>query len=50
MSLRRPRSHRIGISNIDFRSKKDEENLRIFEPWQSPKDVGTMGYKNYKNP
>ena len=30
MSLRRARSHRIGISNIDFRSKKDEENLRIF--------------------
>lgn len=50
MSLRRPRSHRIGISNIDFRSKRDEENLRIFEPWKAPKDVGTMGYKNYKNP
>ena len=50
MSLRRARSHRIGISNIDFRSKKDEENLRIFEPWQAPKAVGTMGYKNYKNP
>ena len=50
MSLRRPRSHTIGISNIDFRSKKDEKNLRIFEPWQTPKDFGTMGYKNYKNP
>ena len=50
MSLRRPRSHRIGISNIDFRSKRDEESLRIFEPWKAPKDVGTMGYKNYKNP
>ena len=50
MSLRRARTHRIGISNIDFRSKRDEENLRIFEPWQTPKDVGTMGYKNYTNP
>ena len=50
MSLRRPRSHTIGISNIDFRSKKDEQNLRIFEPWQVPKDLGTMGYKNYQNP
>ena len=50
MSLRRPRSHTIGISNIDFRSKKDEKSLRIFEPWQAPKDFGTMGYKNYKNP
>ena len=50
MSLRRPRSHIIGISNIDFRTKKDEENLKIFEPWQTPKDLGTMGNKNYKNP
>ena len=50
MSLRRPRSHRVGISNIDFRSKKDEENLKIFEPWKAPKDLGTMGYQNYKNP
>ena len=48
MSLRRPRSHIVGISNIDFRTKKDEENLRIFEPWTIPKDFGTMGYKNYK--
>ena len=48
--LRRARSHRIGISNIDFRTKKDSENLKIFEPWQAPKDLGTMGYNNYKNP
>ena len=50
MSLRRPRSHKIGISNIDFRTKRDIENLNIFEPWVAPKDLGTMGYKNYKNP
>ena len=50
MSLRRPRSHRIGISNIDFRTKRDTENLNIFEPWKGQKDLGTMGYKNYKNP
>ena len=50
MSLRRARSHRIGVSNIDFRTKKDEENLRIFEPWKAPKEFGTMGYRNYKNP
>ena len=49
MSLRRARSHKSGISNIDYRSKKDEENLRIFEPWLCSKDVGTMGYINYKN-
>lgn len=50
MSLRRNRSHKTGISNIDFRTKRDEENLRIFEPWQTPKNFGTMGYKNYHNP
>ena len=49
MSLRRPRSHRVGISNIDFRTKRDIENINIFEPWQAPKDLGTMGYKNYRN-
>ena len=49
MSLRRPRSHRVGISNIDFRTKRDTENINIFEPWQAPKDLGTMGYKNYRN-
>ena len=50
MSLRRVRSHKIGISNIDFRSKHDYDNLRIFEPWQSPKDFGSMGYRQYRNP
>ena len=50
MSLRRVRSHRVGISNIDFRTKKDIDNIRLFEPWQSPKEFGTMGYRNYRNP
>ena len=50
MSLRRPRSHKVGISNIDFRTKKDTENLNIFDPWIAPKDLGTMGLRNYKNP
>ena len=50
MSLRRPRSHKVGISNIDFRTKRDTDNLTIFEPWIAPKDLGTMGRKNYRNP
>ena len=49
MSLRRSRSHRAGVSNIDFRSKKDEENLKIFAPWLYPDNIGTIGYKTYKN-
>ena len=50
MSLRRNRSHNVGVSNIDYRTKHDEESLRIFEPWQAPKDFGSMGYHNYQNP
>ena len=50
MSLRRVRSHKIGISNIDFRTKGDIDNIRIFEPWHSPKEFGSMGYRNYRIP
>ena len=50
MCLRRVRSHKVGISNIDFFSKKDIDNIAIFRPWQFPKFFGTMGYKCYKNP
>ena len=50
MCLRRTRSHKMGISNIDFRTKKDKTNMAIFMPWQFPKFLGTMGYKCYKNP
>ena len=49
MLIRRPRSHLVGLSNIDYRTKKDEENLKIFDPWKIPKDFGTMGYRNYRN-
>ena len=50
MSLRRVRSHKEGISNIDFRTKGDIDNIRIFEPWHSPKEFGLMGYRNYRKP
>ena len=50
MSLRRTRSHKVGVSNIDFITKGEIENLKIYKPWKAPKDLGTMGYKNYRNP
>ena len=50
MSLKRARSHKEGISNIDFRSKGDIDNIRIFDPWKSPKEFGSMGYSNYRIP
>ena len=50
MSLRRTRSHKVGVSNIDFITKGEIDNLKIYKPWKAPKDLGTMGYKNYRNP
>ena len=50
MSLKRVRSHKEGISNIDFRTKGDIDNIRIFDPWKSPKEFGSMGYSHYRNP
>ena len=47
MSLRRSRSHITGYSNIDFRSKRDTNSLKIYQPWQVPKNFGTMGYSGY---
>lgn len=49
MSKRRERSHETGLSNIDYRSKKDYENIKTFETWKVPKDFGTQGYERYKN-
>ena len=50
MSLKRERNHMCGFSNIDFRSKGEFENLKLFEPWKIPKDFGTMGKSNYHLP
>ena len=47
MSLKRQRSHMCGFSNIDFRSKGEFENVKLYEPWKIPKDFGTMGKSNY---
>ena len=47
MSLKRQRTHMCGFSNIDYRSKGDFESLKLYEPWQIPKDFGTMGKSYY---
>jgi hypothetical protein len=48
MNIRKQRNHQVGHSNIDFRSKKDEESLKIFQPWKLMEAPGTMGYSGYK--
>ena len=47
MSLKRPRIHQCGFTNIDFRTKGDFESLKLYEPWQIPKEFGTMGKSLY---
>ena len=47
MSLRRERKHECGNTNIDFRTKREKENLELYEPWALPKDFGTMGRFGY---
>ena len=48
MSLKKLRNHSYGYSNIDFRTKGNEEALKIYQPWIRPKDFGTMGHSGYK--
>ncbi len=48
MNIRKERAHRLGHSNIDFRSKKDVESLNIYQPWKLVNAPGTMGYIGYK--
>ena len=47
MSLKRPRIHQCGFTNLDFRTKGDFESLKLYEPWQIPKEFGTMGKSFY---
>ena len=47
MSLKLQRMHRCGYTNLDFRSKGDFDSLKLYEPWQIPKEFGTMGKSNY---
>jgi len=49
MNIRKQRTHQAGHSNIDFRSKNDDQSLKIYQPWKMMKAHGTMGYSDYKN-
>ena len=47
MSLKKARVHRCGFTNLDFRTKRDYESLKLYEPWKIPKEFGTMGKSFY---
>jgi hypothetical protein len=48
MKQRKERSHLYGHSNLDFRSKNDTENLKIYQPWKVRTEFGTMGYSGFQ--
>lgn len=47
MKQRKERSHLYGHSNLDFRTKNDTENLKIYQPWKVRTEFGTMGYSGF---
>ena len=50
MSLKRPRIHLSGISNKDFRTKGEVEEIRKYQPFHESKNFGMLGLANYKLP
>ena len=50
MSLRKERFHRTGMSNIDFRSKRDKDAIDFYQPWTTANQYGTMGNANCTRP
>ena len=50
MSLKRPRIHVSGISNIDFRTKNEAEKIQLYQPFHCSRDFVNMGLSNYHLP
>ena len=50
MSLKRSRIHLSGISNIDFRTKGEIEEIKKYQPFHESKNFGMLGLSNHKLP
>ena len=50
MSLKKPRIHTSGISNIDFRTKNEIDKIRFYQPFHQSRDFINMGLENYHLP
>ena len=48
MNIRKERTHQCGLTNVDYRSKNDTQNLDKFQPNLKYTDFGTMGKTQYK--
>lgn len=47
MHYKKERTHQYGSSNIDFRTKKDENYIRTYQPWLMGRQFGTMGLSDF---
>ena len=47
MLARKTRTHSCGQSNIDFRTQRDEINVKRFQPWKLRPNFGTMGSSDF---
>ena len=50
MSLKLRRIHFSGISNLDFRTKGDQDRIRFYQPYHESKTFGIQGLSDYKLP
>ena len=48
MNIRRERLHQCGLTNLDFRTKGDVENIDRYHPTLKYADFGTMGKTQFK--
>lgn len=47
MNFKKDRVHKYGSSNIDFRTKRDEGDIKTYQPWLMGREQGTMGLQNF---
>ena len=48
MKIKKQRVHESGSSNLDFRSKRDNNSISLYQPWKESKNYGTMGNSKLK--
>ncbi len=48
MKIRRERLHQCGLTNLDYKTMGDQENIDRYHPTLKYADFGTMGKSQYK--
>lgn len=47
MRFKKERTHQYGASNIDFRTKREDNQIKAYEPWLMGRSTGTMGLSDF---